>query len=128
MTTHTHLFKMLGILHVQLTEEKRGHNIYSYSKLDILHPCGTVFKYFNIMILVSFSLIASFPFSCVHMQRRATAPINANGLIRINTTSNMVPSYCLIMYTLYYLSIILGVIKVGSANKHQYVLLVQSKQ
>ena len=71
---------MLGILHIQLTDEKRGYNIYSYSKLDILYPYGAVFKYFNIIILVSFSLTASisFSFSCVHMQKKATAAIDAN--------------------------------------------------
>ena len=115
MTTHTCLFKLLGILCIQLTEEKKGYNIYSYSKLDILHPYGTVFKYFNIIILVSFSLTASISFSCVHMQKKTKAPIDANNyrllpdgmcrLIHINTTSNIVPSYCLIVYTLYYLSI-----------------------
>ena len=78
MTTHTCLFKLLGMLYLQLTEEKRGYNIYSYGKLDILHPYGTVFKYFNIMVFVSFNLTYSFSFSCVHMQKKARAPIKAN--------------------------------------------------
>ena len=131
MTTHTYLFKLLGIMYTAY-RRKKGCNIYSYSKLDILHPYGTVFKQFNIIILVSFNLAASISFSCVHKQKRAIAPRDANSycllpdgmcqFIHVNTTSNIVPSYCLIVYTLYYLSIILGIIKVGSASKHQYVL------
>ena len=82
--------------------------------------------------------MASISFSCVHKQKRVIAPIDANNycllpdgmcrFIHVNTASNIVPSYCLIVYTLYYLSIILGIIKVGTASKHQYVLLVQSEQ
>ena len=45
--------------------------------------------------------------------------------IHVNTTYNIVPICYLIIYTLYYLSMILGMIKIGSANKHQYVFLVQ---
>ena len=59
MTTHTYLFRLLGILCIQLTEEKKGYSIYSYSKLDILHPYGAIFKQFNIIILVSFNFAAS---------------------------------------------------------------------
>ena len=78
MTTHTHLFRLLCILCVQLTEEKKRYNIYSYNNLSILHPCGAVFKQFNIIILVGFSLMASISFSCVHKQWRAIAPVDVN--------------------------------------------------
>ena len=64
MTTHVYLFRLLGLLHIQLTEEKKGYNIYSNSKLSILPPYGAVFKQFNIIVLVG---LASWLPSHLHM-------------------------------------------------------------